>query len=354
MRKPLIALAGFGIVAAGLMSAPAAQAANPAPAVPGWTNGTVTCSNGAVSVFPMVITNTTSQTRTGSYTVGEGINLSVQFASAPQWINCNGATTVVESQNFTVGPGQTIVQWVGVGTGSNSRQGTGSHNIAFGGLPSGTRGQSWYDLNLSSVGQSATNGGAGFSSLQVQYDGTGGTDTATNGQDLFNIVPCTSTSAGIFPASGILTPYSSGWTTGPTYSANQAICAAWLPTGTFQSFTTGFNADFQIQAAQVYNSAINNNDQPLAIAGAGSVPITSLTLTWSGASGGTNPGTTPGQNAWYAQDPVTSQWVVVNIVPTTAPTGPMTVTVNINGVAVGTVNYNPGYNPGYNPSFIYG
>jgi hypothetical protein len=347
VKKKLFSIAGISMLAAGLIAAPAANAATPAP-VSGWSNGTNYCGNG-VSAFPFIVTNTTSGARIGSITVGTGINGAVGVASSLANVNCNGSNASLQYQNFTVNPGETEVLWISVGApvgGGNA--GTGSHNIAIGGNESGS-GSPWYDFAVSLNNAGAFQGGNTFNSMQVQYDGTGGTDTATNEQSLFNIVPCNST--GTAPATGVLTPYSSGWTSGPTYQANQAVCAAWLPEGTFQSFTNTGGSGYVIQAAQVYNSAINNYDTPLAIAGSGSGAINSISVQWGGASGPTGLSTTPGSNPWWGQDPVTGQWTIVNLAPYSMGSGPYTVTVIVNGSTVGTVNYVPGYNSGYNPTF---
>lgn len=350
MKRTIAALtAALGIAASAAAVAPVASATTTVPApVQGWSNGTSTCSNG-VSVFPFIVTNTQSVTQTGSITVGEGINGGgVQVATWQGGVNCSGQGPSISNQNFTVAPGQTQVYWMAVGV-PVGKAGTGSHNIAIGGAPSGS-GASWYDFAVSLNGADAFSGGTTFSSMQVQYDGTGGTDAATNNQNLFNIVPCNA--SGTAPASGVLTPYSSGWTTGPTYGANQAVCAAWLPEGAFQTFSNTGNSGFAIQAAQVYSTAVvNDYDQPLAVAGSGNGPITSISVQWGGASGPTALGTTPGSSAWWGQDAETGQWVIANLAPYSTGSGPLTVSIIINGTTVGTVNYNPGYNSEYNPTF---
>lgn len=349
MKSRATTALGIGAIATALLAAPAANAATvPAP-VQGWSNGTITCDNG-VSVFPFIVTNTQSVAQTGSITVGEGIDAGgVQVSTWRGGVNCNGTGPSINNQNFTLNPGQTQVYWMSVGIPSGGgKAGTGSHNIAIGGGASGSR-ASWYDFAVSLNGAGAFSGGTTFSSMQVQYDGTGGTDSATNHQNMFNIVACNA--SGTAPASGVLTPYSSGWTSGPTYTANQAVCAAWLPEGSFQSFSNMGNSGFAIQAAQVYSTAaVNDYDQALAIAGSGNGPINSISVQWSGASGPTTLGTTPGSNAWWGQDAETGQWVIANLAPYSV-SGPMTVTVIINGNTVGAVNYNPGYNNGYNPTF---
>ena len=355
MKTSMKALCSAAVAACAMAAfAPAASAAPVAP-VTGWSNGTAYCGNNGVSVFPFIVTNTQSEAQTGSITTGEGIGGGqVQVSTWQGGINCNGGSGVAPAYvNFTVQPGQTQVYWVGVGVPSDgAKAGTGSHNIAIGGGASGS-GASWYDFAVSLNGAGAFSGGTTFSSMQVQYDGTGGTDTATNGQNLFNIIPCNSTSNGVYPASGILTPYSSACTTAPPYQANEAVCAAWFPEGTFQTFSnTGANG-FNIQAAQTYQSSANEYLTPLAIAGSGSGPINSIVVTWGGASSGAiTPSTTPGSNTWWGQDPVTNQWVIANLEPDQVDGwGAITATVAINGNVVGTVNYNPGYNSAYNPSF---
>lgn len=333
-KKKLTALAGIGVVAASaLVSAAPAQAST--SNVGGWTPGTVTCLNGAVSVFPVVVANGTAVSRTGSYTIPSFISAAVQVASSPGGINCSGTTYEGRSNsaNFTVAPGQTTVLWVGLGT--TGQTATGSHNIALGGLPSGTRGQSWYDLGLTlNNAVTAINGGGSFNNLTATYQGTGGIDMATSGQDGFVLTNCVATNDGsILPGSSILTPYNNGaWTSGPSYGANTPLCAAWAPEGTYVTFTHGTSTDFAIQAAQSYGNGM------LAMAGSGSVPITSATavINYPFLIEPTTinlPINAPQSGPWLGQDPVTGQWFVANVQAYGYP-----VTLTINGQNVGTAN----------------
>jgi hypothetical protein len=128
-------------------------------------------------------------------------------------------------QNFTVGPAQTNVWWLAVGGMDYNLIGD-TKNIAIGGLPSGTSGQSWYDFNV----QLGLDGN--FQSLQVEYNGTGGINTDNN-QNGFNIVACNTANGNLSPTLNVLSPYASSWpTTWQTYYFGQPICLGWLPTGT--------------------------------------------------------------------------------------------------------------------------
>jgi hypothetical protein len=238
-----------------------------------------------------------------------------------------------------------MVMWVGIGSSAN--QNSGSHSIALGGLPSGTRGQSWYDLAVTLNGEDGINGGTSFNSMQVQYDGTGGTSTASNNQNLFNIVACNSTAAGIVPTGNVLTPYSPTWIAGPTYSANQALCAGWMPEGVNMGFgQAASGAPFNTLAVQTYNNA-----EYLAFAGSGTGPINNVRLQWSGPGAFTGgPGgptlnasvtlsSTPGATGgWWVQESATNQWALAGLTPPASiMNGPYTtVNVFINGVFAGS------------------
>lgn len=374
MSRLITAAVVGALVSAGIALAAPAQAAPPAPAG-NWQNGTVTCSNGVVSVFPILITNTTNVSRTGSYTVPGAVSNEVQMnLGSPSNANCNynQGGVVTYSQNFTAAPGETIAIWVGVG--ATDQANSGSHNIALGGLPNNTPGQSWYDLGLTlnNTTLPGITGGSSFNNITITYQNTGGLDPKTNGQDLFNIVQCDSTANGVYPSAKVLTPYNDGrWSWGPKYEANQAICAAWMPEGTFVSHTnTGALSGVSIAAAQTYASSqyltqgsANNNliindavggvaptasaPTMLAVAGTSTVPVTSVSVDWGN---GTAAQTIPLGAAWksvlpagefvgndsafYGQDPVTGDWSIANLTPPTG--GSNTATISVNGVVVGT------------------
>ncbi|MBU6280561.1 MAG: hypothetical protein KGN78_15085, partial [Actinomycetales bacterium] len=227
--------AGVLVVAAVTLATPAQAATGSANNVSGWTTGTITCANGNVSVFPVVVGNGADVVRYGSYTVPTAITNAVQIGSSLSDINCTGANGgATYTKNFQVNPGQVTVMWVGLG--STNRTGTDSHNIGFGGLytvfneengQAIQKGASWYDLGLTLNNANAFNGGEGFNNLTATYQGTGGTDISTNNQEGFVLTNCVVTNDGsILPGPSVLTPYNSGqWTSGPVYTANQPLCA---------------------------------------------------------------------------------------------------------------------------------
>lgn len=329
-----IALAGFGVLS------PVAHAAS--SNVNGWTPGTVTCANGAVSVFPVVIANGSAVTRTGSYTIPHEISAAVQVASTRGGINCNGLSLNGHnvSTDFTVAPGQTTVLWVGLGLGPDNptaqQTQAGSHNIGFGGMPSGARGASYYDLGLTlNNATTAINGGNTFNNLTATYQGTGGTDPRTNNQDGFVITGCTKTDDGsILPGSGILTPYNAGaWTSGPVYTANQPLCAAWAPEGAYVGYTQGTSSQFTTLAAQTYGGGTM-----LAVAGSGSASITSAYYVSNLFAPVTInlPINAPQAGAWLGQDPQTGEWFIANIQQWQG-SSPVSTSLYLNGQLVGTV-----------------
>ena len=326
--------------------------ANPAHAasgnVGGWTTGTVTCANGNVSVFPVVVGNGADVVRYGSYTVPSAITNAVQFGSSPSDINCNGGSGgATYTKNFQVNPGQTLVLWVGLG--STNRTATGSHNIGFGG--SATifnevngqaiqKGMSWYDLGLTLNNANDFNGGEGFNNLTATYQGTGGLDLTTNNQDGFVLTNCVTTNDGsILPGPSVLTPYNSGqWTSGPVYTANQPLCAAWATNGTFVPYTQGSSTQFTTQAAQQYSgtsySVMTETGKPVtvapilyAVAGSGTATVTSASYYNNMGSTISLPINQAGSGPWVGQDPQTLQWFVANL-----PLG--TVNVSLNGQVV--------------------
>jgi len=374
MSRLITAAVVGALASAGIALAAPAQAAPPT-LVGDWQNGTVTCSNGVVSVFPVLITNTTNVSRTGSVTVPGAITNEVQWnLGGPTNADCNynQGGVVTYSQNFTLAPGETSVIWVGVG--ATDQANSGSHNIALGGLPVNTPGQAWYDLGLTlnDTTLPGITGGSAFNNITITYQNTGGLDPKTNGQDLFNIVQCDSTPNGIFPSAKVLTPYNDGrWSWGPKYGANQAICAAWLPEGTFVPHAnTGALSGVTIAAAQTYASSqylsqgsanynsyfngVTGGVAPtasaptmLAIAGTSTVPVTSVSVDWgNGTAAQSIPlgnvwGTWPNaewfvgnDSAFYGQDPVTGDWAISNLMPPSG--GSNTATVSVNGVVVGT------------------
>ena len=341
------ALLAVASIVACAIPASVSHAAEAQAPVTGWTPGTVACPGGVVSVFPLIIGNSTSVTRTGSITTPAALS-GIQFPSTWSAANCNESVSggiidpSFDSSNFTVQPGQFTVIWIAIG--STGKQGSGSNNIAIGGLPTGTAGQAWYDFNVSLNGPAPLTNGTSFSSMQLQYQNTGGLDPTTNGQNLFNIVKCTAGANSVTPSNSILTPFSTSWVGGQTYGPNQPICAGWFPQGTYQSFTNTSGTGFTIQAAQTYNNVTN-----LAIAGSGNAAITSARITWSGplaSIGQSGPtgnanvvlSSTPGTaGGWWMQDPGTGQWAVAGATPpsTLMPLQYLTATLWLNNMPIG-------------------
>ncbi len=333
MSRLITAAVVGALASAGIALAAPAQAA--ASNVGSWTPGTITCGNDAVSVFPVIVANASAVTRTGSYTVPYAISDAVQVASSPSGISCSiGSNYKGFGSNFTVPSGGATVMWFGLGMSTSNNTGWRSHNIGFGGLPSGTEDASWYDLGLTlNNSTDLISGGNTFSNLTATYQNTGGIDLATNQQDGFVLTSCqTMPDGSIYPSSNILTPYNNGqWTSGPSYSANQPICAAWMPEGTYVAYTQGPSTAFSVQAAQTYGQGGNT----VAMAGSGTATITSASVSVNGGPSITVPvGGVPQSGMWVGQDPATKQWFLANAV---APSG-QSVALYLNSSLVGTAN----------------
>lgn len=353
MMKIASVVAAAGLTAGTLLAAAPVQAST--SNVGWWQPGVWACSGSGVtgqgpydgdgtfgvSVAPVVITNASSVSRTGSFTIPGPIASAVQVVPNINQINCDevyGALyeATASTTNFTVAPGETVVMWVGLGTGGNQTS-TESHNIGFGGLPSGTPGAAWYDMGLTlNNAKTMFSGGNTFNNLTATYQNTGGIDLATNRQDGFVLTSCqTMPNGSIFPSNDILTPYNNGaWTQGPTYQAEQPICAAWMPEGTYVSYTQGPSTAFTVQAAQTYGSG----NTSVAMAGSGTTAITSATVSINGGAAVTVPvGGAPQSGMWVGQDPATKQWFLANAVASAG----QTVALSLNGSLVGTVNVGP-------------
>ena len=230
------ALAASTLVGFGAAIAPAAHA-DGLGGISGWQPTPTVC--GKTNYVPVVVTNATNQTQTGSVTVpyGTATQIGLYTSGEDVYQSTLGANLVGEcpnmtyqspadafSQNFTVAPGQTNVYWLLAGGLDENLIGD-SHNIGFGGLPANTPGQSWYDLDLN-LGITES-----FVSLNPNYTWTGGTNTDNN-QNGFNLVKC-DTDGGVFTTDQVLTPYAGNHTPNnvPWYFMNDPICAAWLPVG---------------------------------------------------------------------------------------------------------------------------
>ena len=333
-RLASAALAASTLVSLGTLTAVPAQAST--SNVGWWQEGDWGCTVNSpwpVNLIPVVVTNASSVTRTGSFTVPTPISNAVQVSSNINDINCNGGSAVKGfGSNFTVEPGETLVMWVGLGT-TGAQTGQGSHNIGFGGLPSGSPGASWYDMGLTlDDAVSAWNGGNTFNNLTATYQYTGGTDLQTNNQDGFVLTSCQVMPDGsIYPTNDILTPYNNGaWTSGPYYGYWDPICAAWMPEGNYVGWTQGPSTAFTMQAAQTYGQGGTS----VAMAGSGTATITSATVSINGGAAVTvTVGGAPESGMWVGQDPATNQWFLANAV---APAG-QSVALSLNGALVGTV-----------------
>lgn len=334
MMKIASVVVAAGLTAGALLTAAPAQAST--SNVSWWSEGSYVCTNNypwVVNVVPVVITNASSVSRTGSFTVPGPISNAVQVNSNINAINCNNGSGNGYSSNFTVAPGDTTVMWVGLGT-TGQQTGWGSHNIGFGGKPSGTPGASWYDMGLTL--DNAVNlwsGGNTFNNLTATYQNTGGTDLKTNSQDGFVLTSCQVMPDGsIYPTNDILTPFNNGaWTSGPSYGYFEPICAAWMPEGTYVPYTNAGNADFTVQAAQTYGAGGTS----VAMAGSGTATITSASISINGGAAVTVPvGGAPQSGMWVGQDPATKQWFLANAV---AQSG-QSVALSLNGTLVGSVN----------------
>lgn len=333
-RLMIASIAGAVVVTAGLLAAPAAQA-DGLGGVSGWSPSTNVCGTG--NTIPVLIGNATDTVQTGSVTVPSGLAANVQIFTAAEGTGsaqgCGRSETMQApgySYNFTVQPYSSTYFWVVLGGVDYNAIGD-SHDIAFGGLPSNTPGQSWYDMKLS---LSATES---FDGLQSNYEGTGGTNG--NGQNGFNLVGCdTNAAAGtVGLSSQVLTPYSSRDTNGPWYGWGDPVCAAWLPQGPMVPFDNmgqwaGMTFPTMYTTAAQVNYGINGfaGDDTISFAGEFGDQNTgyldggmSYTISGDGLSNdGVNVplGTQPdGQGAFYVIDP-DGQWAAVNI-PFSGSTG---------------------------------
>lgn len=271
----VLAVGLLGVSAVIILDAPAQANANPGPII---TNYSGQSSCPTMSQFPVLITNVSgTAAQTGSLTVSGKIANDVQVFSSQEAMTANGCSLASPSssawsQNFTVQQGATQVLWLSVG-GAGFSTDFGAQNLAVGGLPSRTSGQAWFDFwaNLNgSTGQ--------FQSLQVNYNGTGGTDVKTSKQNNFNVVQCNVNGSSVSPTTKILTPYSGGGATGPSYSQNEPVCLAWMPEGQFVDFTQGSSTQFTTSAVQL-------NSMEVDFAGTGNAQITSVLVNGLTANG---------------------------------------------------------------------
>ena len=312
------------LLATGMTGVAPATQADGLGGVSGWQPSPNVCGEG--NIIPVLIGNGTDQVQTGSVTVPNGLAANVQIFTAEQGTGTAqgcGRSEMMQapgySYNFTVQPYSSIYFWAVLGGVDYNAIGD-SHNIAFGGLPSNTPGQSWYNLELSLTATES------FSGMQANYEGTGGTNG--NGQNGFNLLGCGVNSAAgtVTLSSNVLTPYSSGDTNGPWYGWGDPVCAGWLPQGPMVPFDNmGQTADsgltFMYTTAAQINYNINGftGDDTISFAGQGGWGLDgglSYTITGNGlANDGVNvplASQPNGQGAFYTTI-ADGQWAAVNI-----------------------------------------
>lgn len=316
-----LTIAGLTIAASAFVIIPSAHA-DGLGGISGWSPVPNEC--GSDSTFPVLVTNATGVTQTGSITVPEGLSAQVgvfdSYAAIvdslywnPEATDCNASRPELMSApeyqyNFTVPPGQTEVFWMGIGGVDYNLIGN-SHSFGVGGLPSGTPGASWYDFYVS------LNVIESFSNLNIAYSGTGGTNTDNN-QNGFNIVQCSTVNGNLNPTGSILTPFSASTNNSLNYGTNQPICMGWAPVGTMvpaQTIPGSGTGDTSIIALAGQYNQVNGVG---TVSVAGSLPA-GVTLTSAQANNGASVNSTPASttpnasNGWV----VTSgtSWAVVDM-----------------------------------------
>lgn len=188
------------------------------------------CPN--ISITPLIISNYTKKDQTASLTANQDTGLLGFFdsyESASQFFGdicdtgVNFANNTNYSDNIPVKSGDTIISYMVV----DSSRGTGN-NIAIGGLPNNTPGQSWYNFNVQEVNSD------GDHFFNLQYQDTGGIGD-TNKQANFNVIE-----AAYVGKSGsddtrsyvniplIVSNYSSGFNDENNWINGEPIGLAWL------------------------------------------------------------------------------------------------------------------------------
>ena len=201
----------------------------------------------------------------GSNGLAANVQVFTSYAAALNAQGCGRAENMTApgySLNMQVAPQSTNVYYAMLGGVDYNAIGD-SHNIAFGGLASGTANQGWYNMKLS---LSTTES---FSGLQANYQGTGGTNGSN--QSNFNLVACNTANGNVNLTDNILTPYSSSDTNGPWYGWDAPICAAWLPQGQMVDFQSWPTNGVTANAAQV-------NGTTLSFAGSSTFVLSGSTL----------------------------------------------------------------------------
>lgn len=198
------------------------------------------------NVVPLLVGNYTAQTQTGSITIDGDLAEQVSVTAIPSKLSdpvcpprdgdgIDSGDGIDFQQDFTVQPGQVAAYAIALG-GVDENLATASHTFSIGGLPANVPNAQWYDfqLSLSAANQS-------FQSLQPYYSMTGGTDSATNTQNGFNILSCSpvtlptssGSSSSVDITGPVLSPFSSATAYAPSYGWSQPICLGWLPDGEY-------------------------------------------------------------------------------------------------------------------------
>lgn len=326
MRLRPAAVTGAAIILAAVAAAPGAGAEG-LGGVSGWSPSTPVCGEG--NLIPILIGNTSSTTQIGSITVPTGLAANVQIftsqAAAGLAQGCGRSETMTApgySINFTVAPNQSTTFWAVLG-GVDYNAILDSHVIGFGGLPSGTSGQGWYDMQLN---LSATES---FQSVIPNYSQTGGTNGSN--QNNFNLVECNTANGNVALTGKILTPYTWANATAPAYKWGDPICAAWAPQGTMVQATVYPQPTVAATAAQI-------NGPSISFAGTASVSIQGgMTVMYQDA-GYDNTGTwyTTNNGGYGTTYQSGNEWAVVNI-PLYGTSG--TVYLACNGTTIATYTY---------------
>jgi hypothetical protein len=350
MKKKLMAGLGASVAACALVAA--APGATAVTVNSGW--GNAGCWSGA-SIFPIIVNNYSNQWMTGSYTLPSDMSTDIQFYPSQQdalWsYGCSpfGTDTApasqgVQSGNFNVLPFQQEVMWVVVAPTNGASN--FANYFSIGGQPGGAKGAGWYDFSPN------LNGTTNFKNITSVYSGTGGTNGSN--QYNFNIVNCVTNSNGtVTTGTNILSPYSGGQMSGPTYGSNAAMCFAWFPQGNMISNYTSTGAQgTTVQAAQLNNWSENGGNSltnqnwsasgtNISFAGTatGTLNNVSYVITGTGTSidGVSNSlGGGIGSGAGFVQSSATNAWAAVNL-PLSGSNGILTLTVN--GAAVASYTY---------------
>lgn len=345
VKRSLTALAVTA--ATGAMVAALAPAASAATVSTGWANAGC---YGDASIFPIIVNNYSDTPMTGSYTLPSDMSVDIQFYPSLQqalWsYGCSpfGTDSVPTTQgtytsDFYVSPFQQVVMWAVIAP-TQDKSGFANY-FSIGGAPSGQRGAGWFDFSPN------LNGNSNYVNTTSVYSGTGGTNGSN--QNNFNITNCVTSNGTVTPGTNILTPYSRGQASGPTYGQDQAMCFAWFPQGTMTTNYTATGAQgTTVQAAQINRWSESGGNSltgqtftasgtTISFAGTSTGPLTNVAyvITGTGTSVDgvvTSLGSGIGSGAGFVQSAATNDWAAVNL-PLAGSTGLLTLTVNGQAVA---------------------